>query len=138
MALNEFKQSKIHIAIIVDEYGGTEGIVTMEDILEEIVGDIFDESDEIDEEVVQKDENTWIIDGQMNIDDFFELIGFHDEEFETDYSTVGGLCQEILDRFAKVGDTFTFDKYQFTVLEADQFTVEKLEVKKLVTEEEEE
>lgn len=135
--LKEFKQSKIHIAIIVDEYGGTEGIVTMEDILEEIVGDIFDESDEIDEEVVQKDENTWIIDGQMNIDDFFELIGFDDEEFETDYSTVGGLCQEILDRFAKVGDTFTFDKYQFTVLEADQFTVEKLEVKKIVTEEEE-
>ena len=136
--LHEFKQAKIHIAIIVDEYGGTEGIITMEDILEEIVGDIFDESDEIEEEVVQKDKSTWIIDGSMNIDDFFELIGFNGEDFETDYSTVAGLCQEILDRFAKVGDTFTFDKYQFTVLEADQFTVEKVEVKKIIDDEENE
>ena len=135
--LQEFKSSKIHIAVIVDEYGGTEGIVTMEDILEEIVGDIFDETDEIDEEVIEKGDDTWIIDGQMNIDDFFELIGY-DEEFETDYATVGGFCQEILDRFAKVGDIFTFSHYQFTILEADEFTVEKLEVKNLSPEEEEE
>ena len=136
--LEEFKSSKIHIAVVIDEYGGVEGIITMEDILEEIVGDIFDESDEIEEEVVQKDESTWIIDGSMNIDDFFEFIGFDGEEFETDYSTVAGLCQEILDRFAKVGDTFTFDKYQFTVLAADQFTVEKVEVKKIIDDEENE
>ena len=127
--LNEFKASKIHLAVVVDEYGGTEGIITMEDILEEIVGDIFDETDEIEEEVEQKDENTWIIDGSMNLDDFFELIDFHDEEFETDYSTVSGLCQEILDRFAKVGDTFKFYHYKMKVLEADEFTVEKLLVK---------
>ena len=135
--LNEFKNSKVHIAVIVDEYGGTEGIITMEDILEEIVGDIFDETDEIEEEVVQKDENTWIIDGSMNIDDFFELIGF-DGEFETDYSTVGGLCQEVLDRFAKEGDEFDFFHYHFRVLEADDFTVEKLEVKNISPKEEEE
>ena len=136
--LNEFKTSKIHIAIIVDEYGGTEGIITMEDILEEIVGDIFDETDEIEEEVKQKDENTWIIDGSMNIDDFFELIDFHDEEFETDYTTVSGLCQEILDRFAKVGDTFNFYHYELQVLEADEFTVEKLLVKNISPKKEEE
>ena len=135
--LNEFKESKVHIAVVVDEYGGTEGIITMEDILEEIVGEIFDETDEIDEEVVEKDDNTWIIDGQMNLDDFFELIGFEDE-FETDYSTVGGLCQEILDRFAKEGDEFDFSHFHFRVLEADDFTVEKLEVKNLSPKEEEE
>ena len=136
--LNEFKETKIHIAIVVDEYGGTEGIITMEDILEEIVGDIFDETDEIEEEVKQKDENTWIIDGSMNIDDFFELIDFHDEEFETDYTTVSGLCQEILDRFAKVGDTFNFYHYEMQVLEADEFTVEKLLVKNISPKKEEE
>ena len=136
--LNEFKETKIHIAIVVDEYGGTEGIITMEDILEEIVGDIFDETDEIEEEVKQKDENTWIIDGSMNIDDFFELIDFHDEEFETDYTTVSGLCQEILDRFAKVGDTFNFYHYELQVLEADEFTVEKLLVKNISPKKEEE
>lgn len=135
--LHEFKKSKVHIAVIVDEYGGTEGIVTMEDILEEIVGDIFDEMDDIEEEVIQKDENTWIIDGSMNLDDFYELIGY-EGEFETDYSTVGGLCQEVLDRFAKEGDEFDFDHYHFRVLEADDFTVEKLEVKNLLPKEEEE
>ncbi len=136
--LSEFKTSKIHIAVIVDEYGGTEGIITMEDVLEEIVGDIFDETDDIEEEVVEKDENTYIIDGSMNIDDFFELIDFHDEEFETDYSTVAGLCQEILDRFAKVGDVFNFYHYQMKVLEADEFTVEKVQVKNLLPDNKEE
>ena len=136
--LHEFKSSKIHIAVIVDEYGGTEGIITMEDILEEIVGDIFDETDDIEEEVVEKDDNTWVIDGSMNIDDFFELIDFHDEEFETDYSTVAGLCQEVLDRFAKIGDVFTFYHYEMTVLEADEFTVEKLLVKNISPKKEEE
>ena len=136
--LCEFKSAKIHIAVVVDEYGGTEGIITMEDILEEIVGDIFDETDDIEEEVIEKDENTWIIDGSMNIDDFFELIDFHNDEFETDYSTVAGLCQEVLDRFAKVGDEFDFFHYHIKVLEADEFTVEKMLVKNLSPKEENE
>lgn len=126
--LNEFKEKKIHIAVVMDEYGGTEGIVTMEDILEEIVGDIFDESDEIEPEYIDEGEGTYIVDGNMNLDDFFELISY-EEEFETDYSTIGGFCQEILDRFAVKGDEFDFSHYHFTVLAADEFTVEKLLVK---------
>ena len=127
--LKEFKETRVHIAVIVDEYGGTEGIITMEDILEEIVGDIFDETDEIEEEYSDEGDGEYIIDGSMNIDDFFELIGY-EKEFETDYSTVAGLCQEILDRFAKTGDEFDFDngRYHFKVLFADDFTVEKLKV----------
>ena len=130
--LSEFKESKIHIAIIMDEYGGTEGIVTMEDILEEIVGDIFDENDEIDEEYVEKGNGVYILDGGMNIDDAFELIDYEGaEEVETDYTTIGGFCQEILDRFAKVGDVFTFAHYRFTILEADEYAVEKLKIEDL-------
>lgn len=126
--LEEFKSSKIHIALVIDEYGGLEGIVTMEDILEEIVGDIFDETDEIEEEYIDNGNGTYIVDGSMNIEDFFELIEYKGE-FETDYETVGGFCQEILDRFAVTGDKFTFaDRYECEVLNADEYTVNKLRV----------
>ena len=126
--LNEFKQSRVHVAVVIDEYGGTEGIITMEDILEEIVGDIFDETDEVEEEYIVNKEGDYVVDGSMNIDDFFELIGFDTEEndYETDYSTAGGFCQDVLDRFAKKDDEFDFSHYHFRVLEADEFTVEKL------------
>ena len=130
--LSEFKESKIHIAIVMDEYGGTEGIVTMEDILEEIVGDIFDENDEIDEEYIEKGHGVYILDGGMNIDDAFELINYEEaEEVKTDYTTIGGFCQEILDRFAKKGDVFNFSHYRFTILEADDYSVEKLKIEDL-------
>jgi len=126
--LEEFKKSKIHIAVVKDEYGGTEGIITMEDILEEIVGDIFDETDEVEEEFIDKGDGHYLVDGMMNIDDFFELIEYKGE-FETDYSTVGGLVQEVLDRFAKIGDKFTFaERYECEVIDAEEFTVEKLKV----------
>ena len=136
--LKEFKEAKIHVAVVIDEYGGTEGIVTMEDILEEIVGDIFDETDELEEEYIENNDGSFLVDGSMNIDDFFELIGFDEDEFETDYVTAGGLCQDILDRFAKTGDEFDFMNYHFKVVEADEFTVNKLLVTKLDKEELEE
>ena len=126
--LDEFKTTKIHIAVVIDEYGGVEGIVTMEDILEEIVGDIFDETDDDDPEYIDNGEGTYIVDGLMNIEDFFELIEF-DGEFETDYDTVGGLCTEILDRFGKQGDEFMFmDRYQITILDADEYSINKIKV----------
>lgn len=133
--LAEFKREKIHIAVVKDEYGGTEGIVTMEDILEEIVGDIFDEQDKIEEEIIDVEENTWVVNGMMNIDDFFDYVGY-EEEVETDYATIGGFCQEILDRFAVKDDEFDYDIFHFRVLEADEFTVEKLLITKKAVEEE--
>lgn len=125
--LKEFKDTKNHIAVIIDEFGGTEGIVTMEDIVEELVGEIWDETDEIEEDYQQKGENTYIVDGSMNIDDFFNLVDI-DEEIESDYTTVGGFCIEQLERFAKVGDTFDFKNLIIEVLEVDEFTVEKVKV----------
>ena len=124
--LQEFKESHVHIAVVIDEYGGTEGIITMEDILEEIVGDIFDESDDVVEEYIENKDGSYLVDGSMNIDDFFELIGLDLDEYETDYTTVGGFVQDILDRFAKVGDEFDFSHFHFKVVEADEYTVEKL------------
>ena len=126
--LDEFKKEKIHIAIVKDEYGGTEGIITMEDILEEVVGEIFDETDEISEEYIKKSKGNYIVDGMMNLDDFFELIDYK-EEFETDYSTVGGFIQELKGDFAHIGDKFKFDHYRIKVLDADEFTVKKIQIR---------
>ena len=136
--LKMFKEKKVHIAVVIDEYGGTEGIVTMEDILEEIVGDIFDENDVVEEQFVDLGKGVYILDGSVNIDDAFEMIEYEDaEDVETDYSTIGGFCQEILERFAKKGDEFDFAHYHFEILEADEFTVEKLKITDLTYEEEE-
>lgn len=125
--LSDFKKNRIHIAVVIDEYGGTDGIVTMEDILEEIVGDIFDEEDTVKEIIITKRKGNYIIDGMMNLDDFFEFIDYKDD-FDTDYVTLGGFCQEFIEGFAKEGDTFKFGNYKFTVLEADEYTVKKVQV----------
>ena len=110
----------------------------MEDILEEIVGDIFDETDEDEPEYIDNGNGTYIIDGTMNLEDFFELIEY-DGGFETDYETVAGFCQEILDRFAVIGDKFTFaERYEIEILAADEYTVEKIRVVDTQFEKEEE
>lgn len=125
--LTEFKQTKNHIAIVIDEYGGTEGIITMEDILEEIIGEIWDESDVIDEPIVKKSDTHYIIDGGVNIEDFFELFDLEEDE-DNDYDTVAGWCLEMLDRFAKVGDTFKYENILVKIIKIDGFVVEKVEV----------
>ena len=107
-ALNLMRERKMHLAIVVDEYGGTMGLITMEDILEEIVGDIWDESDEIVTECVQTGENTYEVSGDMNIDDFFAEIDFEVKEFDCEYSTMGGWAIEMLNADPHVGDSFTF------------------------------
>ena len=107
-ALNLMRERKMHLAIVVDEYGGTMGIITMEDILEEIVGDIWDESDEIVTEFVKTNDSTYEVSGDMNIDDFFAEIDFEPEEFSCEYSTMGGWAIEMLNADPHVGDSFTF------------------------------
>ena len=94
----------------------------MEDIIEEVVGDIFDETDEVVEEVKKIRKGIYLIDGMMNIDDFFELIDYH-EEFDTNYSTVGGLCQEFFEDFPNVGDSFHIGDYKITITKADRYSV---------------
>ncbi len=134
--LTEMKDNHQHLAIIKDEFGGTMGIITMEDIVEELVGDIWDESDRVEEDYHEKGEGVYIVDGYMNIDDFFDLVGY-DKEVETDYTTVSGWVTEVLERFARKGDTFDFGNLTVTVLAADEFTVEKIKVEVEEQEEEE-
>lgn len=107
-ALTLLRERKMHLAIVVDEYGGTMGLVTMEDILEELVGDIWDESDEIVAEFTKTGESTYEVSGDMNIDDFFAECEFEPRDFSCEYSTMGGWAIEMLDADPHVGDSFTF------------------------------
>ena len=107
-ALSLMQEKKMHLAIVVDEFGGTMGIVSMEDILEELVGDIWDESDEIIPEFTKLNDTTYIVSGDMNIDDFFYEIEFEPDDFECEYSTMGGWAIEMLESNPHTGDTFVF------------------------------
>lgn len=131
-ALTILRERKTHIAIIVDEFGGTLGIVTMEDILEELVGDIWDESDEIVPEFVKTGENTYEVSGDMNIDDFFSEIEYEPRDFECEYTTMGGWAIERLNADPHVGDSFTDEDETHTMVvvvsEMDEMRVTKLTI----------
>ena len=126
--LKEFKDTGTHIAIVLDEFGGMLGIITLEDVLEEVVGDIWDEMDDIHEDVLNKKGNTFVIDGDMNIEDMFEEIGYKEEDFESEYDTVAGWCTEVLDHFPKKGDKFSYNNLDVIILKVDDVRVELIKV----------
>ena len=132
--LKLFRTSQTHLVILLDEYGGTEGIVTMEDVLEELVGEIYDEHDEVEEEVVEQEDGTVIADGNMQLQ---ELLEKYEIENKYDADTVGGWASEMLEKVPEVGDTFRVDHYEFTVTEMDGFRVLRIQVTALPEEEEE-
>lgn len=124
--LAEMRKSRTHLAIVTDEYGGSMGIVTMEDVLEELVGDIWDETDEVEQELIAHDTDLYELDGDMNISDFLELIDRSEDSFETESATVGGWTIENFGRFPEVGDSFSFENLTITVLEIYGQRVEKV------------
>ena len=126
--LKQFRTSQTHLVILLDEFGGTEGIVTMEDVLEELVGEIYDEHDEVNEEVVEQEDGTLIIDGNMQLQ---ELLDKLEAENEYDTDTVGGWAAEMLEKVPEVGDSFTLGRHQFTVTEMDGFRVTRMQVTEL-------
>lgn len=126
--LEDFKESGNLMAFIIDEFGGTMGIVTMEDILEELVGDIWDEKDKVVPDYIEKEENILEVDGMMNIFDFFELVEYDSREFESAYTTLGGWCTEMLEDFPEVGEKFSFENMDFEILAMDDLRVEKVKV----------
>lgn len=114
--LRLLQESKSHIAVVLDEYGGTMGIVTLEDILEEIVGEIWDEHDEVEEEVTMVDDHTYTVDGAMSLTDFDEQF---DVEVETDSLSLGGWIMEKMERVPEVGDTVECEHLTITVTEVE-------------------
>ena len=127
--LNLLRKAKQHLAVVTDEYGGTLGVVSMEDVLEQIVGDIWDDTDVIEQEVVERAEGEYELDGDMNIYDFLELVGIPEESFEAESATLGGWTVEQFGGFPKQGDSFRYENFTVTVLAMDARRVEKLLVK---------
>ena len=123
--LDLLKNEKSHMAIVTDEYGGTEGLVTMDDILERLVGDIWDESDEVIDEFVDLGENKYKILCTAYIDDMF---AYFDIKAESASNTVGGWIMDILRHTPKVGDSFTFENLTVTITKADQRRAEECTV----------
>lgn len=122
------KRRQCHMVIVTDEYGGTMGCLTMEDVLEELVGDIWDESDEIVDEFTQTGPDTYEADGDMNIYDFFEELDMDDRDFDDDNATLGGWAIEMLGDYPEVGDSFGYKNLTITVKELENFRVLRLAV----------
>ncbi len=123
--LSSMKDEHIHIAVIKDEFGGTEGIVTMEDILEELVGEMWDEDDKValDFKRVEGTRNSYIVSGSVNIERFFEKFEMDEDVLEDDYSTLSGYINDKLGRFAEVGDKLRLGKVDITVKEVEDYCV---------------
>lgn len=126
--IRDFRDKHIQAAIVVDEYGGTLGMLTMEDIMEEIVGEIFDERDDIENDIQMVDEKTCLVDGTVSLYDMFDRFEYEPQDFESECNTVGGWATEQLDRFPVPGDEFTVDRYTVRVLETQGRRVEMLKV----------
>ncbi|MEI7503791.1 MAG: gliding motility-associated protein GldE, partial [Paludibacter sp.] len=129
--LNEFQENKVHLAIVVDEYGGTSGLVTLEDILEEIVGDISDEYD--DEEVLftKVDNHTFIFEAKILLNDFFKIAEIEEDDFvkvTTEVETLAGLILELKGDFPIKGERIGYDRYVFEILAADNRRIKKVKL----------
>ena len=135
--LNALKRAKQHLAIVSDEYGGMLGVLSMEDVLEQIVGDIWDETDTVEEEVVERGTDEYEVDGDMTISDLLELCGIDEESFEAESETVGGFAVESFGAFPQPGDSFDYGDLNITVLSMDGRRVEKLLVRRKPAEEKE-
>lgn len=127
--LNTLRKAKQHLAIVSDEYGGTLGVVSMEDVLEQIVGDIWDESDVVEHEVVQREKSEYELDGAMILSDFLELVGLNEDDVDAESNTVGGWTLEMFGSFPQEGDSFTYRNLTVTVLSMDGRRVERVLVK---------
>lgn len=133
--LGEFQRKKSHLAVVIDDYGGTLGIVTMEDVLEELVGEIWDEDDEIVTEFTTLEDGSYRVSGDMNIYEFFESIDYQPKGFDSDYNTMNGWALERLEHIPEVGENFTCGLLTVTVEEMDDQRVTQLLVTKTEPEE---
>ena len=132
--LSEFQQKKIHLAIVVDEYGGTSGVITLEDVIEEIVGEISDEYDSEDTFYTKLDENNFLFDGKTPLKDFYRVLAIEEEiqeKFEKirgDSETIAGFLLELIEAFPEKKQEIPFENYLFTIESIDKKRIKQLKV----------
>ena len=129
--LREFQENKVHIAIVVDEFGGTSGIVTLEDVLEEIVGEINDEYDEDEKSYQRINSNTYVFEGKTLLADFYKILNLDDETFEDvegDADTIAGLLLEIKGEFPKLHEKIEYLNFTFEIQEMEERRISKVKV----------
>lgn len=129
--LELFQKERNHLAIVLDEYGGTEGLVTLEDVMEELVGEIRDEHNrDRDGDFVIREDGSWLVDGGLPIDDLFERLAIRDSGEPRDYSTVSGLVLDELERIPVVGDTLRWNDLVIEVVDMDGRRIDRLLVRR--------
>ena len=128
VALKALRERNLQMAVVLDDYGGTCGVVTLEDILEELVGDMWDESDPIENEFQQLDDTHFRISGGMSFDDLLWELDLDQFEDEFDSATVGGWVTEHLERFPEIGDTFVWQNLQVTVEALDEMRITQIQI----------
>ena len=129
--LREFQDNKVHIAIVVDEFGGTSGLVTLEDILEEIVGEINDEYDEEENTYTKLNNNTYIFEGKTLLSDFCKILGIDDEEFDdvaSDADSLAGLLLELKGDFPVLHEKISYKNYTFEVMAVEERRISRVKV----------
>ena len=125
-AMKQMQRAKSHIALVVDQYGGTKGIVTLEDIIEELVGEIYDEADEVEAMMTKEKENCYIVSGEYSVADLLDALGLPGDKVEAESTSVGGWATELAGHIAEVGETVSGDWFRMTVMQMDDQRVQRV------------
>ncbi|MBQ9956043.1 MAG: HlyC/CorC family transporter [Ruminococcus sp.] len=125
-AMRDMQRSKVHLAVVTDQYGGTKGIITLEDIIEELVGEIYDEDDEIITNIIKTGDNTYEIAGDTYIDELLEKLELDEDLIKTNYTSVGGWVTDVMECIPETGQTAETGIFRITVIDVNEQTVEKI------------
>ncbi|MGN0601130.1 MAG: hemolysin family protein [Oscillospiraceae bacterium] len=128
-ALKEMQKAKVHMAVVVDQYGGTEGICTLEDIIEELVGEIYDESDEEDTSFVRISDKRFEVSPDLSVSDFLERLNLPEKTIETERTSMGGWIMDMLDRIPEQNEFLSYGPFNMTVIMEDEQKIEKIKVR---------